>query len=97
MEFLFAPTVPSDPKPQNLHEVVSLGVVSGLSFTSRERFVTSSTNPIVKRRFGKFEDMLLYTAMMSPGSVSFELRPYLPVYTGIDENFVPANAAKTSK
>ena len=36
MEFLFAPTVPSPPSPQNLQEIVPLGAVSGAVFSSRE-------------------------------------------------------------
>ncbi len=58
MEFLLAPTVPSAPRPQNLQECVPLGVVSGVSLTSRERFVTSSTIPMVKRFLGVSDSML---------------------------------------
>ena len=39
MEFLFAPTVPSAPSPQNLQAVVPAGAVSGFSLVSRERLV----------------------------------------------------------
>jgi len=52
MEFLLAPTVPSEPRPQNLQEVVPFGVVLGFSFIFRESFVTSSSMPTVKRFFG---------------------------------------------
>ena len=37
MEFLFAPTVPSPPRPQNLHSVVPSAAVFGAGFSSRER------------------------------------------------------------
>ena len=49
---LFAPTVPSDPNPQNLQAVVPAGVASISSVTSNEVFVTSSTIPIVNPFFG---------------------------------------------
>ena len=53
VEFLLAPTVPSPPSPQNLHSTVPAAAVIGAGFTSgNERFVTSSTIPIVKRDFG---------------------------------------------
>ena len=52
IESLFAPTVPSEPRPQNLQEVVPFGVVSGLSVTSSERFVTSSLIESVNSVFG---------------------------------------------
>ena len=48
MEFLFAPTVPSPPRPQNLHSMVPSAAVFGQFLSSgRERFVTSSTMPMV--------------------------------------------------
>ena len=47
IEFLFAPTVPSAPRPQNLQAVVPAGAESSLPSVSRERFVTSSSIPIV--------------------------------------------------
>ena len=52
IEFLFAPTVPSPPRPQNLQAIVPAGAVSGAGFSSRERPVTSSVIPIVKPFFG---------------------------------------------
>ena len=53
VESLFAPTVPSPPIPQNLHSTVPSADVIGAGLTSgSERFVTSSTIPIVKRDFG---------------------------------------------
>ncbi len=71
IEFLFAPTVPSEPRPQNLQLVVPAGVVSGLSVMSRDRFVTSSTMPMVNCFFVLF----LKTAIIWGGVVSLEPRP----------------------
>ena len=51
-EFLLAPTVPSDPRPQNLHEIVPSGTVTGFSLDVSERLVTSSTMEIVNSGFG---------------------------------------------
>ena len=47
MEFLLAPTVPSPPRPQNLHSMVPAGATPGAGFSSRLRWVTSSTMPMV--------------------------------------------------
>ena len=93
MEFLFAPTVPSEPSPQNLQAVVPSGAVSGLSVISSERFVTSSVIPIVNLGFSVF----LNTAIICSGVVSFEPRPYLPENTGTSLNFEPLIAATTSR
>ena len=52
-EFLFAPTVPSPPRPQNLHSLVPAAAVMGAGLTSgRDRKVTSSVIPRVKRSLG---------------------------------------------
>ena len=52
-EFLLAPTVPSPPRPQNLHSLVPAAAVMGAGLTSgRDRPVTSSVMPRVKRSFG---------------------------------------------
>ena len=49
VEFLFAPTVPSPPRPQNLHSLVPGAEVIGAGLTSgRLRLVTSSVMPMVK-------------------------------------------------
>ena len=48
MEFLFAPTVPSEPRPQNLQLIVPSGSVRSGAPTGRDRCVTSSTMPMVK-------------------------------------------------
>ena len=58
MEFLFAPTVPSAPNPQNLQLIVPSGVVTRGAPTSRDKLVTSSTIPIVNFSFVVFS----YTA-----------------------------------
>ena len=52
MEFLLAPTVPSEPRPQNLQAVVPAGAVLGLSSGVRDRKVTSSSMPMVKHFLG---------------------------------------------
>ena len=53
MEFLLAPTVPSPPRPQNLHSMVPSAAVFGLFGSSgSDRFVTSSTMPTVNSRAG---------------------------------------------
>ena len=75
MEFLFAPTVPSPPRPQNLHSMVPAAAVLGAGFSSRERFVTSSTMPIVNWRLGSALVSSSYTAKTEAGGVSFEPRP----------------------
>ena len=43
---LFAPTVPSDPRPQNLHSLIP-GASNSKFSVFNERFVTSSSIPIV--------------------------------------------------
>ena len=59
---LLAPTVPSDPRPQNLQAVVPSGVASISSVTSRDVLVTSSLIPNVKPFFGSSAAKLAYTA-----------------------------------
>ena len=46
--FLFAETVPSEPKPKNLHSIVPFGRVLICFFTGIDVFVTSSVIPTVK-------------------------------------------------
>ncbi len=80
---LFAPTVPSEPKPQNLQLIVPSGVVSIISSSGRDNSVTSSIIPIVKGFLGLSFFMLLNTASICDGLVSFEPSPYLPpIITG---------------
>ena len=76
MEFLFAPTVPSPPRPQNLHSTVPAAAVLGLAGSSgSDRLVTSSTMPTVNSRAGASFSSSLYTANTDEGGVSFEARP----------------------
>ena len=76
VEFLFAPTVPSPPRPQNLHSTVPLADVIGAGLTSGKlNFVTSSTIPIVNLAFGASFSSSLYTANTDEGGVSLEPRP----------------------
>ena len=75
MEFLFAPTVPSEPRPQNLQETVPAGVMLGAGSSGSDRPVTSSSMPTVKPLIGFSASRFLYTAMMQEGVVSFEPRP----------------------
>ena len=71
MEFLFAPTVPSAPSPQNLQLTVPSGVVTREGPVGRERWVTSSLMPIVNLFFSVFRK----TATIWFGVVSLEPRP----------------------
>ena len=76
VEFLLAPTVPSPPRPQNLHSTVPLAAVIGAGLTSgSERFVTSSTIPIVNLFLGASFSNSLYTANTDEGGVSLEPKP----------------------
>ena len=95
MEFLLAPTVPSEPRPQNLHSMVEPPAVLMCSPTSRERWVTSSTMPTVKWFFCS-PAMLSYTAFIWAGVVSLELRPYRPASTLIPLRPASARAVHTS-
>ena len=76
MEFLFAPTVPSPPRPQNLHSMVPSDAVFGqFGSSGSDRFVTSSTMPTVNSRRGSAFASSVYTANTEAGGVSFEPRP----------------------
>ena len=75
-EFLFAPTVPSPPRPQNLHSLVPAAAVMGAGLTSgRDRNVTSSVMPRVKRSLGASFSSSLNRAKMEDGGVSLLPRP----------------------
>ena len=78
IEFLFAPTVPSDPSPKNKHSVTSAFPVKTGSASGNDVNVTSSIIPIVNWSFGSGCFKLLYTATICSGVVSFEDKPYLP-------------------
>ena len=75
MEFLLAPTVPSEPRPQNLQLMVPSGSVSRGAPTGRDRWVTSSSMPMVKWSLGLSWARLSYTANTLRGGVSLEPRP----------------------
>ena len=75
MEFLLAPTVPSPPRPQNLHSMVPAGATPGAGFSSRLRWVTSSTMPMVNWRFISSFFSSSYTANTEAGGVSLLPRP----------------------
>ena len=94
MEFLFAPTVPSEPKPQNLQAIVLSSVTSGSAPTSIDVMETSSIIPTVKWFF-LLPFMLSNTATTCAGVTSLEDRPYLPANT---KGVLPAsiNAEQTS-
>ena len=63
VEFLLAPTVPSPPRPQNLHSTVPGADVIGAGLTSGKlKLVTSSTIPIVNLDLGSSFSSSLYTA-----------------------------------
>jgi hypothetical protein len=52
IEFLFAPTVPSAPRPKNTARTTSSGSTSNSGSTGSDKCVTSSTMPTVKCAFG---------------------------------------------
>jgi hypothetical protein len=72
---LFAPTVPSAPRPQNLHCTVPFGATSRVGPTSSEVWVTSSTMPTVKWFLGCAARMLSKTARAIAGLNSLEPSP----------------------
>ena len=74
-EFLLAPTVPSEPRPQNLQLTVSPDSVMRGSSTFRLRWVTSSTTPMVNICRGSSEAMLSNTALIWAGVTSLEAKP----------------------
>ena len=78
--FLLAPTVPSDPSPQNLQAVVP-SLAASISITSNEVLVTSSTIPIVNPFFGSSFFKFSNTPAMCDGVGSFEPNPNLPPTT----------------
>ncbi len=59
---LLAPTVPSEPRPQNLHLTVPGEETFIIAGVSKDLNVTSSTIPIVKSFFGSSALRLSYTA-----------------------------------
>ena len=75
MADLFAPTVPSEPRPQNLHCTVPSGVVESDGPTGRDSPVTSSSMPTTKWFLALAFFMLSYTAWTMFGRNSLEPRP----------------------
>ncbi len=75
MEFLLAPTVPSEPNPQNLQLTVSGSPQAISPQTGRERCVTSSSIPTVKWFIGSGFFRFSYTAAICAGVTSLEERP----------------------
>ena len=75
---LLAPTVPSDPSPQNLQFIVSLCSNLKLASTGIEVFVTSSSIPTVNWFLGLTLAKLSNIAFILAGVTSFEPNPYLP-------------------
>ena len=75
---LFAPTVPSEPSPQNLQRTVPSDAILSSSFTSRDVFVTSSLIPNVNWSLLFSATKLSNTALINVGVVSFEPSPNLP-------------------
>ena len=93
---LLAPTVPSDPNPQNLHLTVPGWAIFIDSDDSKEVFVTSSTIPNVKLFLGFSDVKLSNTVFISVGVTSFEPNPYLPPIT-FGAFSTSKNALRTSK
>ena len=94
VEFLFAPTVPSAPRPKNSARTTSFGSMSKLASTVRLVCVTSSLMPTVKPCLGRGCFSSSNTALAIAGSKSFEDRPYRPpTMTGIDGTRPAANAS----
>ncbi len=74
IEFLLAPTVPSEPKPQNMQFVVPSGSVTMCSSTLIDLLVTSSSIPTVNPWKPLFS-ACLYTARTIDGVNSLEDKP----------------------
>ena len=68
---MLAPTAPSAPRPQNLHEVVPAGAVLAVSVRGSDVLVTSSTIPTVNPALSSFAKI----AKISAGVVFLEPRP----------------------
>ena len=79
---LFAPTVPSDPSPQNLQDVVP-SLLASISIGASDVLVTSSKIPIVKLFLGFSAFKFSNTPAICEGVGSFEPNPNLPPTTFI--------------
>ena len=75
IEFLFAPTVPSEPSPQNLQQVVPSGVELNGAASLSESLVTSSSIPIVNFCLLVLAEAFAYTAAICSGVVFLLPRP----------------------
>ena len=75
---LLAPTVPSDPNPQNLHLTVPSEAIFIGSACVNDVLVTSSTIPTVKLFLGASACKFSIIVFISVGVVSFDPNPYLP-------------------
>ena len=86
--FLLAPTVPSEPSPQNLQLVIE-GVWRIKSFISgKEVWFTSSSIPTVKLSFGFAIDKFSKIAYTCAGVTSFPPTPQRPpTMTGFNSSF----------
>ena len=73
--FLLAPTVPSEPRPQNLQLTTPSPSGYSAPASSRDRWVTSSTMPMVKLFTGFAARRFSKAAAIWAGVVSFEDRP----------------------
>ena len=78
VEFLFAPTVPSAPRPKNSARTTSGGSMSKLASTARLVCDTSSLMPTVKPCFGAGFFSSSKTALAIAGSKSLDDKPYRP-------------------
>ena len=75
MVFLFAPTVPSAPRPKNTARTVSGGSMSSEASYGRLVPDTSSLIPIVNRRLGRSRPSSSSTPATIAGVNSFDDRP----------------------
>jgi putative tricarboxylic transport membrane protein len=66
---LLEPTVPSEPSPQNLHEIKPSGAISNDLLVVSDVLVRSSTMPIVKPFLEFLSFKLSYTAALSRGKM----------------------------
>jgi hypothetical protein len=73
--FLFAPTVPSAPRPKKTERTVSGGSMSSAGSYGRLDLETSSSMPTVKRRRGRSRDSSSNTPATMPGVNSFDDSP----------------------
>ena len=75
IEFLFAPTVPSAPRPKKTARATSSGSMSKAGSHGSDVCVTSSTIPTVKWFFGALFESSSKTAFTMAGLNSFDERP----------------------